>query len=94
MVFQEAEVGKVRAEILRYGGELSGIRLTATNREEKDILRRFFDGGVKPNALHEGKELHLTFADLIQKSRTQPEEPHKFTRMVATLIAKRMFQLP
>ena len=56
----------MRAELLNYDGKICGVKLTATNRDEKDTLRRLFDGGVKPNAMHD-KELHLTFVDLVVK---------------------------
>ena len=50
-------------------GEPFGIELTAETEEEEIILNRFWDGGIKQNALcNSGQRLQLTFKDLIGKS--------------------------
>lgn len=50
-----------------FKGDVIGIELISENREEEIMLRRFFDGGVKVNAINMSKDvsLELTFRDLI-----------------------------
>ena len=46
-----------------------GIKLTAENKEDEEILNRFFDGGAKPNIIHpkgSNTSLDITFGDLIR----------------------------
>ena len=46
--------------------EVIGVRIFAQDDREKDILRRFWDGGMKMNALHSDNEIEISFADLIE----------------------------
>lgn len=51
--------------------EVFGVELTAEGKEDDKALRRFWEGGVKVNAVTERPDgrssLQLTFADLIGK---------------------------
>lgn len=46
--------------------EVIGVRIFAQDDKEKKILRRFWDGGMKMNALHSDNEIEISFADLIE----------------------------
>ena len=49
-------------------GHPFGIELTAETDEDRAIIRRFWDGGIKQNILSNTDErLQLTFKDLIGK---------------------------
>ena len=43
-----------------------GVRIIAQDDGEEKILRRFWDGGMKMNALYSGSEIEITFDDLIK----------------------------
>jgi hypothetical protein len=59
----------MKAELKSYDDEVFGIELTAESEGEDKALRRFWDGGVKINAItcrrNNESSLQLTFADLL-----------------------------
>jgi len=61
----------MKAKLVSSRNEVFGIELTAENEEEDKALRRFWEGGVRINAItqrpHNESSLQLTFADLIGK---------------------------
>lgn len=46
--------------------EVIGVRIIAQDDGEREILRRFWDGGMKMNAMYGENEVDITFADLIE----------------------------
>ena len=60
-----------------YDKELYGIELIAENEEDKVIIRRFWDGGIKVNAITMSylPKLLLTFLDLVKGESRKPLPP-------------------
>lgn len=62
------EIQRVRHGNPKFNGELLGIELIAESDEDREIIRRFWDGGIKQNVLsNTDQRLQLTFKDLIGK---------------------------
>lgn len=58
----------MRLRIKKDAGEPYGIELIASSFQDRQIILRFWKGGVKVNAITNGDQrLELTFADLIGK---------------------------
>jgi len=58
----------MKVSISEYDDESYGVELVAENEKDKEILRRFWVGGVKVNSMTNDYKLQLTFKDLIVKS--------------------------
>ena len=60
-------IDKLVAKIRGIEGDITGIRVIAQDSEEQNVLRRFFDGGMKVNSFNaSGEEIGITFSDLIK----------------------------
>lgn len=56
----------MKVEIKRWKNEPFGIELTAETPEERTIIKRFNEGGIKINAIiNVDQRIQLTFKDLI-----------------------------
>ena len=44
-----------------------GVELIASSFQDKEILRRFWEGGVKVNSMTNDYKIEFTFADLIEQ---------------------------
>jgi len=54
--------------IKKDAGEPYGVELIASSSQDREIVRRFWEGGVKLNSVTNGDEkIEFTFADLIGK---------------------------
>ena len=49
-----------------WDNEIFGIELVAENETEKDIIQRFYVGGIKINGITGNYKLQLTFKDLVE----------------------------
>lgn len=59
---------ELRRETSDRNSEIVGMNIIATYDGDPEILRRFFDGGIKINTISENNEvLGITFADLIKR---------------------------
>lgn len=53
------------AKIRGNGGGVIGVRIIAQDNEEQNVLRRFWDGGMKMNSFRaNGEDIGITFEDL------------------------------
>lgn len=57
----------MKVKIRRYNDEILGIDLISENKVEQDIVQRFWEGGIKINAIMNSSDLGLTFKDLVDK---------------------------
>ena len=57
----------MKVEFKKYNNEIFGIDLIAESLIERDIVQRFWNGGIKVNGITSVNILHLTFKDLIEK---------------------------
>lgn len=58
----------MKVKKVKYEGEVFGLELIAEDEEEKVMLERFDNGGIKINSIDVSyKWLQITFADLIGK---------------------------
>ena len=57
----------MKVKIKLDNGKPYGIELTAQTFAERNILKRFWDGGAKLNSMTNDDKIEFTFADLIEK---------------------------
>ena len=64
----KVEIERVIHDNPKYNNVPFGIELISETDEDREIIRRFWDGGIKQNVLSNTNErLQLTFKDLIGK---------------------------
>lgn len=56
----------MKVRIKKAAGKPYGVELVASSVEDREIIKRFWNGGVKINSMTNDTAIEFTFADLIE----------------------------